>query len=214
MARKKDERTRQGILEAAIEVFGQQGFRSTTIRQIAAAMGLAAGSVYTYFPSKEALFRAAVGEGWQRFLGELDAIVTAPRLLRERLDRILDYCFHSLRRALPLLRGMLYEARQRRLLEENLDRLCRLLEGLIREAARQGLLRVSGDRQVLSTQVRINVFGVLSLAALAQDEQLDREIARVSRAVKRLLYARLAAGPREATPRRPRRSAGPRRGSR
>ena len=226
MARQRDEQTRAAILGSAIEVFGQRGFRSTTIRQISGTLGIAAGSIYTYFPSKEALFRAAVGEGWERFLGELAAIVSAPLLLRERLDGILEHCFQTLQRALPLLRGMLYEARQRRLLEENLERLCRLLEDLIREGARQGLFRVSGDEHTLSALVRINVFGVLSSVALAQDEQLDQEIARISGAIKRLLYvslaegrARGAEGPRQ--PRqhrkgaeRPRGPAGRRRGSR
>jgi AcrR family transcriptional regulator len=192
MARQRDERTRRDILSSAIQVFGQQGFRSTTIRQIAGRLGIAAGSIYTYFPSKEALFRAAVAEGWERFLVELGSIVSAPGLLRQRLDSILDYCFQTLRRALPLLRGMLFDARQRRLLEENLDRLCRLLEDLIREGARQGLFRIPGDTEYLRAQVRINVFGVLSSVALAQDEHLEAEIRRVAGAVKRLLYTRLA----------------------
>jgi AcrR family transcriptional regulator len=202
MARQRDEQTRRGILGSAIEVFGREGFRSTTIRQIAGRLGIAAGSIYTYFPSKEALFRAAVREGWERFLAELDGIVSAPRRLRERLDGILDYCFQTLRRALPLLRGMLFEARQRRLLEENLDRLCRLLEGLIREGARQGLFRIPGDDDYLRAQVRIHVFGVLSSVALAQDEHLEAEISRVAGAVKRLLYVRLAgpSGPAEGSP--------------
>lgn len=212
MARRRDEHTRAAILGSAIEVFGQRGFRSTTIRQISGTLGIAAGSIYTYFPSKEALFRAAVGEGWERFLGELGAIVSAPLLLRERLDGILEHCFQSLQRALPLLRGMLYEARQRRLLEQNLERLCRLLEELIREGARQGLFRASGDDRTLSALVRINVFGVLSSVALAQDEHLDQEIARISGAIKRLLYVGLAEGPRQGSE-RPRGPAGRRRGS-
>ncbi len=104
---------------------------------------------------------------------------------------MLDYCFESLREALPLLRGMLFDARQRRLLQENLELLCQLLESLIREGQKQGLIRNVLAEEHVRTQIRINVFGVLSSVALAQDEALEREIKSVKSAVKHLLYQRL-----------------------
>jgi len=191
MARPKDREMREGILTTAIEMFGEKGFGSTTIKEIANCMDISPGSVYTYFASKEELFRSAVDEGWQRFLEEIRRIVTAPKQLTERFDSILDYCFESLREALPLLRGMLFDARQRRLLQENLELLCRLLESLIREGQKQGLMRIVLAEEHVRTQIRINVFGVLSSVALAQDEALEREIKTVKSAVKHLLYQRL-----------------------
>jgi AcrR family transcriptional regulator len=44
------------LLEAATAVFLEQGYRRTQIADVAARMGLAKGSVYTYVESKEALF--------------------------------------------------------------------------------------------------------------------------------------------------------------
>jgi AcrR family transcriptional regulator len=44
------------LLEAATAVFLEQGYRRTQIADVAALMGLAKGSVYTYVESKEALF--------------------------------------------------------------------------------------------------------------------------------------------------------------
>jgi AcrR family transcriptional regulator len=58
----KSEATRQRALDAALDLFSQQGFRGTTMRQIANAAGLAMGNVYYHFPSKEALFEHLLGE--------------------------------------------------------------------------------------------------------------------------------------------------------
>ena len=56
----KGEVTRQEILAAAIERFGRDGFRATSVTDIARAAGVAATAPYAYFEGKEALFLAAV----------------------------------------------------------------------------------------------------------------------------------------------------------
>jgi AcrR family transcriptional regulator len=191
MARPKDESMREGILTAAFQMFGERGFGATTIKELARSLDISPGSIYTYFTGKEDLFRCTVEQGWQRFLVEIRKIVAAPKQLKARFDSILDYCFESLKQALPLLRGMLFDSRQRQLLQQNLQQLCELLESLIREGQRQELIRVVLAEEHVRTQVRINVFGVLSSIALAPDECLEREIASVKSAVKHLLYQRL-----------------------
>lgn len=59
-AETKGERTRNRILEIAVERFGSRGYRSTSVSEIARAAGLTQAASYAYFDSKEALFRAAV----------------------------------------------------------------------------------------------------------------------------------------------------------
>ena len=49
---------RKAILAAAAEVFAKSGYQRTTVDQIAAAAGVAKGSIYLYFQSKEDLFHA------------------------------------------------------------------------------------------------------------------------------------------------------------
>ncbi|MCX7823515.1 MAG: TetR/AcrR family transcriptional regulator [Syntrophobacterales bacterium] len=48
--------TRELILSAALEIFAEKGYHDTTVDDIAKRAGIAKGSVYRYFPSKEALF--------------------------------------------------------------------------------------------------------------------------------------------------------------
>ena len=60
----KSERSRNGILEAALSLFSHQGYRGTSIREIAEAAGLSTGNVYHHFPDKEALFRTLLDQYW------------------------------------------------------------------------------------------------------------------------------------------------------
>ena len=62
MAMTKGELTRQQILEAAIARFGREGFRATSVADIARDAGVSGTAAYAYFDSKEALFLAAADE--------------------------------------------------------------------------------------------------------------------------------------------------------
>ena len=48
------------ILDAAMEVFGEQGFKRTRLEDVARRAGVSKGTLYLYFDSKEELFRAMV----------------------------------------------------------------------------------------------------------------------------------------------------------
>jgi AcrR family transcriptional regulator len=54
----RGERTRSEILQAAHDLFVQQGFHGTSMRQIASQAGIALGGLYNHFESKEQVFTA------------------------------------------------------------------------------------------------------------------------------------------------------------
>ena len=58
----KGEQTRRAILDAAIARFGRDGYRATSVADIARDAGVGGTVAYAYFPNKEALFLAAVDE--------------------------------------------------------------------------------------------------------------------------------------------------------
>ncbi|HTT87071.1 MAG TPA: TetR/AcrR family transcriptional regulator [Acidimicrobiales bacterium] len=58
----KGAQTRRAILEAAIARFGRDGYRATSVADIAREAAVGGTVAYAYFPSKEALFLAAVDE--------------------------------------------------------------------------------------------------------------------------------------------------------
>ena len=58
----KGEMTRRDILRAAVARFGRDGYRATSVADIARAAGVGGTVPYAYFANKEALFLAAVDE--------------------------------------------------------------------------------------------------------------------------------------------------------
>jgi len=52
----RGEHTRQAIVDAAYQLFLEQGFHATSMRQIASKAGVALGGIYNHFASKEAIF--------------------------------------------------------------------------------------------------------------------------------------------------------------
>ncbi|MGD0780636.1 MAG: TetR/AcrR family transcriptional regulator [Dehalococcoidales bacterium] len=68
--KKITEKRRGQILKAALEIFTQKGYAAATIPEISKAAGVAAGTIYLYYPSKRELFISVIK----------DFIVTAPLL--------------------------------------------------------------------------------------------------------------------------------------
>jgi AcrR family transcriptional regulator len=65
---------RQAILDAAREVFGELGYDTATVRDIIRRTGLAAGTFYNYYRSKEEVFAALADDGARRFNPILKAL--------------------------------------------------------------------------------------------------------------------------------------------
>lgn len=64
---------RLSILDAAREVFGELGYETATVRDIIRRAGLAAGTFYNYFRSKDEVYVALSEEGARRFAPLLKA---------------------------------------------------------------------------------------------------------------------------------------------
>ncbi len=68
---------RQAIIEAALDIFAKQGYEETTIAQIAAAAGVAVGTVYLYFHNKREIYTQSSIDWTHR----LAAALQDPRIL-------------------------------------------------------------------------------------------------------------------------------------
>jgi len=78
-------RRRAEILECATKYFARQGFQGTDVQHIADALGVGKGTIYRYFPNKQALFLEALDDG----IGRMHQQVEDARLQAEDpLDQI------------------------------------------------------------------------------------------------------------------------------
>lgn len=86
----KGERTRLQIEDAAIELFLENGYHATSMRQIAEHAGLALGGIYNHFKSKEEIFEGIIVDK-HPYRTILPAVIeaegeTAEEFLRNALD--------------------------------------------------------------------------------------------------------------------------------
>ncbi|HEY0602793.1 MAG TPA: TetR/AcrR family transcriptional regulator [Herpetosiphonaceae bacterium] len=77
------------ILGAAQEVFTERGYYDASIDEIAARAGIAKGTVYLHFASKEDLLVALVEQQIVGFLSFVDQVSGEPLTVRARLEQIL-----------------------------------------------------------------------------------------------------------------------------
>lgn len=71
-------RTRRQLAQVAWQLFGQSGFETVTMEQVAVAAGVARGTLYNHFPVKEALLVEAIHARLAEDLGMLHAAVLQP----------------------------------------------------------------------------------------------------------------------------------------
>lgn len=85
VAQGKGERTRGRLLEIAILRFAADGFRRTSVSDIAREAGLTPAAAYAYFAGKEAFFQAAVDADASALIDETRAVVGDGAFTRESL---------------------------------------------------------------------------------------------------------------------------------
>lgn len=60
------QRRQEEILEVATKIFASDGYQNTDLQEVANELGVAKGTLYRYFPSKQELFLACVDHGRNR----------------------------------------------------------------------------------------------------------------------------------------------------
>ena len=89
MARKRVGNKRERIIAAAAKLFGDKGYHDTTTAEIAESAGVAAGTIYIYFSSKEELLVAVFEEFLGRHMEQLREGVEREKTPEDKLMRLL-----------------------------------------------------------------------------------------------------------------------------
>ena len=150
--RRKDARPSE-ILEAGLALFAERGFAATRLEDVAKRAGIAKGTVYLYFSSKESLFEAALKDrmvSTMEGVGELTASFagSTEELLRLVLARIYGQMIEG--DAGVLLRILIGEGDRFPDLvtlyrEIALAKGIATMKGILKRAEARGELRVSAD---------------------------------------------------------------------
>ena len=167
------EQRRRQILQAGMRCFAEHGFRGTTTRELAEAVGITEAALYRYFDSKEALYTAIVDEkvrqpGWTEPL-ESAAARGDDRAVFEGLARAM---LESVEADSSFLRILLYTGLEGHALAEpffasRIRRLRDFLTGYLERRIAEGAFRAVDP-----------VLGARALLGMVLDHMIVREIFR------------------------------------
>ena len=163
----KAARTRARLIEVAKRLYQEHGSEHVTVRRIAAAAKIEAGSIYYHFSSRDEIMRAVLESGVGGARDEvMQAIAEAgehsPPLVRLRAA-LVAHLKYTLREhfssRLKSIRRLPKRLRERHMQQER--DYAAIFTGLLREADKQGLLKPGFDLSV----VRMLMLGSLTWAA-------------------------------------------------
>ena len=203
MARpKSDPGKRERILASAMKVFARKGFAVARVSDVAREAGVADGTIYLYFPSKDAILIAIIEEGMGRVLEQLHKLTKTTDDPKEKLRLFCRNHLETVENEPDLAEVLLVELRfSDKMLTESkpmamLDKYLEQLAAIISEGQRRGAFR----RDIPLGLALGVVFGALDevslhrvLARRKKSGDHTFEIGKVSDAVAGTLLGGLAA---------------------
>lgn len=91
--RKKEGNKEQDVLSAAIKVFAKVGYFNAKIHNIADEAGIASGTVYLYFKSKEEILQKIFTSVWENLFSQIEKIDCSENDPAIKVHRMIDSVF-------------------------------------------------------------------------------------------------------------------------
>ena len=89
---KTTEKKKQAIIQAALRLFKEKGFKETSIKSIAEAAEVSPVSIYNYFGSKDNLVALCVNDLFEEITQQAEDILKSNLAFNTKLDQALDLC--------------------------------------------------------------------------------------------------------------------------
>ena len=89
---KTTEKKKQAIIQAALRLFKDKGFKETSIKSIAEAAEVSPVSIYNYFGGKDNLVTLCVNDLFEEITQQAEDILKSNLAFNTKLDQALDLC--------------------------------------------------------------------------------------------------------------------------
>jgi len=148
------------ILDAALKTFVKRGYPDTKVAEIASEAGIAEGTIYNYFQSREELLLALFDEKWGMIIDEIRKKIRRIDDPNKKLKAVFATVVTMFRKNRQLAELFMVDIRQSSVFFNNytINRIVEfldLIEELLEEGKRKGLYRKDLDTRV----ARMIIFG-------------------------------------------------------
>ncbi|EGG36509.1 TetR/AcrR family transcriptional regulator [Paenibacillus sp. HGF5] len=83
--------SKEKIIQAAIEVFSENGYHRASMDEIAARAQVAKGTLYYNFPGKSQLFKTVVKQGFEDIMQRTEADLNSSLPMKEKIERTIRH---------------------------------------------------------------------------------------------------------------------------
>lgn len=160
---------RKELLAKSFDLFAEKGYATITMRQIAQGLKVSTGTLYHYFPSKEALFEQLMEEQAEQDISQViaqfqqaETLSDRIRLAFEYLEQNQDYQFKQALLCMDYFQQRLQEGH---LKSDVLERICNRVEDLM-----ETLLGIR-DREL--TRFVMSYIDGLMFSQMYRDDPID-----------------------------------------
>lgn len=191
---KKPEERRADIIQAARHLFQTQEYSKTTMQDVIESLGIAKGTIYHYFPSKEALLEAVVADMVDSIIEQLsDLIENSKGNALEKIKQVIKMGSIASKNEeiLSHLHRPGNETMHTRLLAETILKQAPLYEKLIRQGCDEGLFKTEAPLECAEFMLT----GIQFLTDRGIYEWSGQDLNRRINAFPRLIEQQLKAPP-------------------
>ena len=153
---------RERILRAAVEVFAANGYFNSKVSEIAKAAGVADGTIYLYFDSKDDILITIFRELTRQYLVDLESHLAGSTDPREQIRKAIEFHLHALGSDRSLAVVFQVELRQSLKFmtlfsQQEVSDYLNILRRIVEDGQRRGVFRTSLHPQFVAK----SVFGIL-----------------------------------------------------
>lgn len=151
--RPKTARRKKKIMQVAMQLFSEKSYHDVTIDEVATKAGVAKGTIYLYFESKEKLYLEILENGFESIESLIEREVAKTDPASEKLKKVLRLIFGFYRQNLDVLRILSRD--ETHLIREHYqftehwrERRVKLYEKILEKGVKEGSFRPINTRLV------------------------------------------------------------------
>lgn len=149
-------KTKRKIFEASMKLFAEKGYDATSIEEITATVGVAKGTLYYHFTSKEEIFNFLVEEGMKLLHNSIDIKTTK---LNNEIDKIKAIILIQIKivakyeNLITILLSQFWGKEERnKKCKQHIFEYIKKIEDIVREGIEKGEIK-AGNPQVIASEI-------------------------------------------------------------
>lgn len=158
---------KQSIYLAAAKLFGKKGFEGTSLDEVARKAGVAKGTIFYHFQSKEELFSALIQEGIEQLSRGIETIANKDISIEKKLGLIIEFHFSFFKEHRDMCLMILgqignFQKRGQKSIELIRGRYLTAMEEIIKEAKIKDVI----DKKLETESLIIALFSLLAVTGV------------------------------------------------